>query len=211
MKWSWFNMSWEKFNFFKVDPNSFLQRFVTMDETWVHHFQPEAVETSRFSASKESQDCDVCSQGDGLHFLGCRSIVGGLPRHVSHCHRGLLCSSFETARRENQPDSAWKADKRSALPPGQCSGTHIHSDHVESNLLKTYPILLIWLSLTKIKKELGGLNFGRGDDVMNAVDHFMKDQNGTFYTEGINLLHDRWTRCVNIGGNCVENWLHLIF
>ena len=46
MKWFWFNMSREKFNFFKVDPNSFLQRFVTMDETWVYHFQPEAVETS---------------------------------------------------------------------------------------------------------------------------------------------------------------------
>ena len=57
----------------------------------------------------------------------------------------------------------------------------------------------------KMKKGLGGLHFARGDDVMNAVDHFMNDQNGTFYTEGINLLHDRWTKCVNIGGNCVEN------
>ena len=42
---------------------------------------------------------------------------------------------------------------------------------------------------------------------MNAVDHFPKDQNGTFYTEGIHLLHDRWTKCVIVGGDYVEKWL----
>ena len=50
----------------------------------------------------------------------------------------------------------------------------------------------------KMKKELGGNNFARDDD-MNAVAHFLRDQNGTFYTEGIHLLHDRWTKCVNTG------------
>ena len=34
----------------------------------------------------------------------------------------------------------------------------------------------------KIQKELGGHPFAR-DDVMNAVDHFLRDQNGDFYTE----------------------------
>ena len=50
-----------------------------------------------------------------------------------------------------------------------------------------------------MKTEPGGHNFTR-DDVMYAVDHFLKDQNGTFYTERICLLHDRWTKCVNVGG-----------
>ncbi|XP_041369606.1 uncharacterized protein LOC121383583 [Gigantopelta aegis] len=35
------NMSRENLAIFEADPNSFLRRFVTMDETWVHHFQPE--------------------------------------------------------------------------------------------------------------------------------------------------------------------------
>ena len=50
-----------------------------------------------------------------------------------------------------------------------------------------------------MKTEPGGHNFTR-DDVMYAVDLFLRDQNGAFYTEGICLLHDRWTKCVNIGG-----------
>ena len=39
------------------------------------------------------------------------------------------------------------------------------------------------------------------DYVMNDVDHILKNQNGTFYTDGIRLLHDCWTKCVNVGGD----------
>ena len=39
-------------------------------------------------------------------------------------------------------------------------------------------------------------HFARDDDVLNAVDHFLMDQNGTFY----HLLHDQWTKCINVIG-----------
>ena len=53
----------------------------------------------------------------------------------------------------------------------------------------------------RMKKELGGYNFARDDD----VDHFLRDQNGAFYTEGISLPHDRWTKCVNVGKCMLKN------
>ena len=31
----------------EADPDNFLQRFVTMDETWVHHFTPESKQQSK--------------------------------------------------------------------------------------------------------------------------------------------------------------------
>ena len=34
-------------NLFEEDPANFLKRFVTMDETWVHHFTPEAKQQSK--------------------------------------------------------------------------------------------------------------------------------------------------------------------
>ena len=34
-------------NLFEEDPANFLKRFVTMDETWVHHFTPEATQQSK--------------------------------------------------------------------------------------------------------------------------------------------------------------------
>ncbi|KAJ0174925.1 hypothetical protein K1T71_009066 [Dendrolimus kikuchii] len=34
------------FDKFQVDSENFLSRFVTMDETWVHHFDPETKQQS---------------------------------------------------------------------------------------------------------------------------------------------------------------------
>ena len=35
-----------------------------------------------------------------------------------------------------------------------------------------------------MKKELGGHHFARDDDVMNAVDHLLRDQNGASTQKG---------------------------
>ena len=100
---------------------------------------------------------------------------------------------------ENQADLVWKVDK-TFLPPGQCIGSQVHSGH------GCYPEM--WIQLVKdphfspdlapsdyylfpkIKKELGGHHCAIDDD----VDHFLMVQNGVFYTEGIRLLHNRWTK-----------------
>ena len=54
----------------------------------------------------------------------------------------------------------------------------------------------------KMTKELGGHHFARNDDVMNAVVHLLRYQNGAFYTEVTHLLS------VSI---YVEKLMHLIF
>ena len=56
-----------------------------------------------------------------------------------------------------------------------------------------------------MNKVLGGHHFARDGDGMNAVDHFLRDQNGVFFTERTRLLHDCWTKCVNVRGDYVEN------
>ena len=58
----------------------------------------------------------------------------------------------------------------------------------------------------KIKQKVGGHHFARDDDVVNTV-----EQNDVFYRERIRLLHDLWTKCVNVGGEYVETLLHMIF
>ena len=35
-------------NLFEEDPANFLKRFVTMDETWVHHFTPETKQSKQW-------------------------------------------------------------------------------------------------------------------------------------------------------------------
>ena len=49
-----------------------------------------------------------------------------------------------------------------------------------------------------MKKVLDGHHFASDDDVLNAIDHFLR------YTKGIRLLHDRWTKRVTVGGDYIE-------
>ena len=58
---------------------------------------------------------------------------------------------------------------------------------------------------TKKTKELSGHYFVRDYDVRKAANHFQRDQNSAFYTEGIRLLHDLWTNCVNVGVTMLRN------
>jgi len=41
------NMSRDNLARFNAIPEKFIQQFVTMDETWIHHFQPEMKEQSK--------------------------------------------------------------------------------------------------------------------------------------------------------------------
>ena len=56
-----------------------------------------------------------------------------------------------------------------------------------------------------MKKKLGDHHFTTDDDVMNAVDHYLRPKMALFYIEGIRLLYDHWTKCVNVGAYYVES------
>ena len=98
-------------NFVEVERQiSFLWQFVTTDDTWLHQFQPEMKsELKSFSAFQEIEDSDVCRQGDCLYSRECKmSTAIGLPK------------KGHTITRDS-------VDKKGALQPEQCSGTHIRS------------------------------------------------------------------------------------
>ena len=91
----------------KVD---FLLRLVTVDETWVHFYQPgnTAQESSVGRAwvpeAKEVQDATICWQGDGHSILGRkrRYYVGLLPKRstIIGVYYANLLDQLRTAIRE---------------------------------------------------------------------------------------------------------------
>ena len=56
----------------------------------------------------------------------------------------------------------------------------------------------------KMKKELSGQHFVTDNDVADAVEVYLEDQDSSFYEEGIRTLHHRWNKCVNLKGDYVE-------
>ncbi|XP_076054483.1 protein GVQW3-like [Oratosquilla oratoria] len=68
-------MSQANLALFETDPVSFLERFFTQDEFWVHYIEPETKRQSfqwKHPSSPTPKKAKVVSSGNGLRFLGCK-------------------------------------------------------------------------------------------------------------------------------------------
>ena len=85
------------FKQFRSKEDDFLSRLVTVDETWVHYYEPENKAQSaecgaRVSEAKEVQNATLCWQGDGNCILGCtRRYYVGLSSKEKYNNRCILC------------------------------------------------------------------------------------------------------------------------
>jgi len=55
-----------------------------------------------------------------------------------------------------------------------------------------------------MKEHLRGQKFADYDEVMEAVQSWLKATPISFFLEGMRQLVDRWTKCVAKRGDCVE-------
>ncbi|KYN01329.1 hypothetical protein ALC62_07948 [Cyphomyrmex costatus] len=66
-------ISKECLDLFKRNPREFFRRYVTVDETWIHHYTPETKQQSKqwiSSGPEESQIGSIGWEGHSYHFLG---------------------------------------------------------------------------------------------------------------------------------------------
>ena len=82
---------------FKSKEDDFFSRLVTVDETWVHYYEPENKAQSPecragVSEAREVQNATFCWQGDGKCILGCtRRYYVGLPSKEKYNNSCVLC------------------------------------------------------------------------------------------------------------------------
>ena len=82
---------------FRSKEDDFLSRLVTVEETWVHYYEPENKGQSPeckagVSEAKEVQNTTLCWQGDGNCILGCtRRYYVGLSSEEKYNNRCVLC------------------------------------------------------------------------------------------------------------------------
>ena len=81
----------------RAKEDDFLSRLVTVDETWVHYYEPENKAQSPecragVSEAKEVQNATLCWQGDDNYILGCtRRYYVGLSSKEKYNNRCVLC------------------------------------------------------------------------------------------------------------------------
>ncbi|UYV76490.1 hypothetical protein LAZ67_14000659 [Cordylochernes scorpioides] len=170
---------------FEANPEEFVNRFVTMDETWAHHFTPESKQQSmqwRHSGSpppQKSQDSSISREGYGvclLGFLGCPGrlfTIKTMLRVIGRCKPWLL---FMILALKPLPHAPYSPD----LSP---SDFHL------------FPHL---------KKSLSGIHFRSDEEVIDAVTSFFELLGTSFFLEGIKALEHRWKKCIDLKGDYVE-------
>ena len=94
---------------------------MSADGTWVQHFHPETKQQKKHLGALPPKEAKT----------GMSSEHGDKGHYITGAYMLIFRDSYGRTS-----DSAKKADKRSALPLGQYSGTQVH------------PILLIWISVT---------------------------------------------------------------
>ena len=154
------------------------------------------MEASWIASSKECQVSDLCREGNGFHFLGfSRSDTGGLSDKGPIYYWQYYANFLRQLREKIKKKLAWEAVISGAFPSGQYASAHksavaLATIHDCSFQLVEHPPYtpglapLDYYLFPKMKKELSGQYFTTDNDVIDAVEAYLEDQDSSFYERG---------------------------
>jgi [histone H3]-lysine36 N-dimethyltransferase SETMAR len=200
---------------------SFLQRIVTGDETWVHHFTPETKQSSmvwKHSSSPAPIKFKINPSAGkvmAIVFWDCAGVLlidfvpkGSTVTSTTYC--GTL-TRLRAAIRRKRPTVAMESVillHDNARP---------HSAHLTMNKIASFGWELLdhppyspdlapsdFHLFGPLKKHLAGSHFSTDEQVMKEVRHWLNEQDKTFYEKGIQNLVGRWDKCINACGSYIE-------
>jgi len=198
-KCQWCQSSEQLLEFFRRDRNDFLSRLVTMDETWLYHYDPETKQQSmewQHSGSPRPQkipSAKICWKSSLRHFLGSRqhpphwlfSKRPNYQRRVLHISAGATEGYFEgKTPREGHQGGSYSCTTMPQLT------RHLQPQRNwptwASNVLITHPILWMWPRRTTTcsldwKKQLKGHHFSSNTEVIAATETWLEGQHSEFF------------------------------
>lgn len=121
---------------FNRNMNEFLRRFVTVDETWIHHNTPETKQQSKQwisrgeSAPKKAKVGLSANKVMATVFWDARGII-----HIDYLQKGTTINGeyytnlLGRFNEELKKKTTSFGQEKSSFPPGQCKGAHMCSFH----------------------------------------------------------------------------------
>lgn len=205
----------------KRNPNDFWRRFITVDETWIHHSTPETKEQSKQwvfhgePAPKKAKATLSANKVMATVFWDSRGII-----HVDYLEKGKtingeyyanLLDRFNDAVKEKRPHLA----KKKILFHQDNARVHtcviaMAKFHELGYQLLPHPPYSPDLApsdyflFPNMKKWLGGKRFGSNDDVIAETNAYFEGLERTYFLDGIQKIEKRWTKCIELKGDYVE-------
>lgn len=206
---------------FQADQENFLSRFVTMDETWIHHFDPETKQQSmtwkRPSSPTPKKFKVSCSAGKVMAsvFWDTEGII-----MVDYLEKGATITGSYYADQIRRLREAIKEKRRGKLRAKVLfhqDNAPAHKAEVAMTAIREAGFELVehppyspdlapsdFYLFPRLKEHLRGKKFEDDSEVMAAVEAFWDSQDKDFFLKGILGLEKRWTKCIDLLGDYVE-------
>jgi len=204
-----------------ANKNEFLRRFVTVDETWIHHHTPESKEQSKQwistgeTAPKKAKIGLSANKVMATVFWDARGVI-----HVDYLEKGRTINGEYYSNLLGQFDSELKKKR----PHMAKKKVLFHQDNAPAHksvvaMMKLcelhYEILphppyspdlapCDYYLFPNLKKWLGGKKFQSNEQVICETNAYFEDLDQSYFMEGIKKLEDRWTKCIRLKGDYVE-------
>lgn len=203
------------------DPDTFYRRFVTMDETWLHHFDPETKKQSMAWKRPSSPPvkkfrvfptagkimASVFWDAEGILFIDYlpkgKTITGAyytelIPKvrqAIIEKRRGKWSSGVLFHH-----DNASAHRSQLALAAIRQAGFKLldhppYSPDLAPSDFHLFP---------KLKENIRGIKFRDDDAVVGAVEEFFETQGKSFFYDGIKKIEKRYLKCIELQGDYVE-------
>ena len=201
--------------------DDFLLRLVTVDETWVHYYEPENKAQSRqwvrpgspgpkkFKAQPSAGKVMATVFWDAkgvimLDFLPKRSTITGV-------YYANLLDQLRTAIREKrrgklskgvllQQDNARVQTCKVAMDAVERNGYELIPHPAYSPDLAPSDFFLF----PNLKKDIRRLHFRSDEEVVTAVEEWVNGKDHDFYSSGLMALEHHWSKCIKLEDNYIE-------
>lgn len=207
---------------FNAEGEMFLERIVTGDETWVHHYTPETKRSSmqwKHVASPSPRKFRLQRSAGKVMATVFWDIKGVLLLDFLERNHTVTGQHYSD-QLEEQLHPSIRSKRRGLLSKGvllQHDNARAHTANVTSSTITK----LGWEVLVHppyspdlapsdyhlfgpLKDHLGGMKFDTDDDVKNAVQNWLHIMPETFFSAGIRALPTRWKKCIEVQGDYVE-------
>ena len=201
--------------------DDFLLRLVTVDETWVHYYEPENKAQSRqwlgpgSPRPKKFKTQPSAGKVMTTVFWNANGVImlDFLPKRstITRVYFANLLDQLRTTIREK---------RRGKLSKGvllQQDNARVHTckvamDAVERNGYELIPHPAYSPDLApsdfflfpNLKKDIRGLHSRSDEEVVTAVEEWVNGKDPDFFSSGLMTLEHRWSKCITPEGNCIE-------
>lgn len=206
---------------FQRNPEEFLRRFITVDETWIHHYTPETkVQSKQWveaggSAPKKAKTVPSAGKVMATVFWDAHGII-----LIDYLKKGKSITGQYYVALLDQLNNEIK-EKRPHLARKKVLFHHdnapAHSSAIATAKLVELRYELLphppyspdlapsdFFLFPNMKKWLAGKKFTSNSEVIAETEAYFADFDKSYYADGLKKLEYRWTKCIELKGDYVE-------